>query len=463
MARVQLALNVTDLDSAIAFYEVLFGQRPAKVRPGYANFAIADPPLKLVLFEGSGGGDLNHLGVEVEDTHEVPLAHRGLHGDGVPEIVVSNVASFVSAYRLDGSMLWRYGAPDAVLSGPVIGDIDRDGRMEVVVGSDSTASPFFPYPALVSRDRITVEETPVKVLVPDARELNVPNKITSADFDNWVQERSVREVHRTLGPRLVAASSIPAPLHRHFVQPRTRVRHRRIEVRELAVQIERQLQRPLHQAGRESGKMSSLPLNQTPTGAGPIHRDRHLIPILVRIIGFFVVLGIVQAIHSGRDFTGRGVHAYSFLIVCLAPLAILAAVYGWAGVVDAFCWIVRRPTRGSSAREAVTFFQLVAAFAMAVGFLNTLIGLVLSLSNLADTQRLGPGIALALLSQLYGVFVAVNSIAVAAYIARRHRQIRALTPLARRATSVAGLTVVAGTLTTLLVFGILMLSVAPGL
>ena len=209
--------------------------------------------------------------------------------------------------------------------------------------------------------------------------------------------------------------------------------------------------------------MSSLPLNQTPPGAGPIHRDRHLIPILVGIIGFFVVLGIAQSIHSGRDSKGGGVHAYNFLIVCLAPLALLATVYGWAGVVDAFFWIVRRPTRGTSAREAVTFFQLAAAFAMAVGFLNTLVGLVLSLTDLTDTQRLGSGIALALLSQLYGVFVAVTCIAVAAYIARRHRETRVLTPLATRAASVAGLTVVAGTLTTLLVFGILMLSAAPGL
>jgi lactoylglutathione lyase len=64
--RVQLALNVDDLDSAVAFYAKLFGTPPAKVRPGYANFAIAAPPLKLVLLENPGeGGTLNHLGVEV--------------------------------------------------------------------------------------------------------------------------------------------------------------------------------------------------------------------------------------------------------------------------------------------------------------------------------------------------------------------------------------------------------------
>ena len=66
MSRVQLALNVSDLDEAISFYSKLFGTSPVKTRPGYANFAIAEPPLKLVLIEGIGTpGTLNHLGVEV--------------------------------------------------------------------------------------------------------------------------------------------------------------------------------------------------------------------------------------------------------------------------------------------------------------------------------------------------------------------------------------------------------------
>jgi catechol 2,3-dioxygenase-like lactoylglutathione lyase family enzyme len=72
MARVQLALNVEDLDQAITFYSRLFHTEPAKRKPGYANFAIADPPLKLVLLENPGqGGTLNHLGVEVESSHDV--------------------------------------------------------------------------------------------------------------------------------------------------------------------------------------------------------------------------------------------------------------------------------------------------------------------------------------------------------------------------------------------------------
>jgi catechol 2,3-dioxygenase-like lactoylglutathione lyase family enzyme len=75
MSRVQLALNVADLDTSIAFYAKLFNTQPAKVRPGYANFAIADPPLKLVLFADTGTpGTLNHLGVEVETTEHVAAA-----------------------------------------------------------------------------------------------------------------------------------------------------------------------------------------------------------------------------------------------------------------------------------------------------------------------------------------------------------------------------------------------------
>jgi catechol 2,3-dioxygenase-like lactoylglutathione lyase family enzyme len=85
MSRVQLALNVTDLDQAIAFYSKLFDTSPAKVRPGYANFAVAEPPLKLVLIAGNGEpGSLNHLGVEVESTDDVAATQQRLAGEGLP-------------------------------------------------------------------------------------------------------------------------------------------------------------------------------------------------------------------------------------------------------------------------------------------------------------------------------------------------------------------------------------------
>lgn len=85
MSRVQLALRVADLEGSIAFYSTLFGVEPAKRRPGYANFAIAEPPLKLVLLEGEAGEPtrMDHLGVEVEDTAQVAAATERLKEAGL--------------------------------------------------------------------------------------------------------------------------------------------------------------------------------------------------------------------------------------------------------------------------------------------------------------------------------------------------------------------------------------------
>jgi catechol 2,3-dioxygenase-like lactoylglutathione lyase family enzyme len=101
VSRVQLALNVTDIDAAVAFYSKLFGCEPAKRRPGYANFAIAEPALKLVLIEnpearGTGVlGALNHLGVEVETPEAVQEATRRLAGEGlVPEVQESTTCCY---------------------------------------------------------------------------------------------------------------------------------------------------------------------------------------------------------------------------------------------------------------------------------------------------------------------------------------------------------------------------------
>jgi catechol 2,3-dioxygenase-like lactoylglutathione lyase family enzyme len=84
MSRLQLALNVDDIEAATAFYAKLFGVAPAKTRPGYANFAVADPPLKLVLIENPGqGGSLNHLGIEVESATHVDAEQRRLTEAGL--------------------------------------------------------------------------------------------------------------------------------------------------------------------------------------------------------------------------------------------------------------------------------------------------------------------------------------------------------------------------------------------
>jgi lactoylglutathione lyase len=84
MSRVQLALNVDNLDEAVMFYSNLFNTGPAKLKEGYANFAIADPPLKLVLLENPGnGGTINHLGVEVESSDQVHAEIARLAGEGM--------------------------------------------------------------------------------------------------------------------------------------------------------------------------------------------------------------------------------------------------------------------------------------------------------------------------------------------------------------------------------------------
>jgi catechol 2,3-dioxygenase-like lactoylglutathione lyase family enzyme len=93
MSRVQLALNVENLDAAVDFYSKLFATAPAKRRDGYANFAVADPPLKLVLFEQPGnGGTINHLGVEVENTGLVADAQARLAGEGMATATEEDVA-----------------------------------------------------------------------------------------------------------------------------------------------------------------------------------------------------------------------------------------------------------------------------------------------------------------------------------------------------------------------------------
>ena len=87
MSRLQLALNVEDLDQAVTFYSRLFGAEPAKRKPGYANFAIAEPPLKLVLFETPGqGGTINHLGVELADIDAVDAAQTRLAEHGLASV-----------------------------------------------------------------------------------------------------------------------------------------------------------------------------------------------------------------------------------------------------------------------------------------------------------------------------------------------------------------------------------------
>ena len=109
MSRVQLALNVNDIDEAVTFYSKLFGAEPAKRRPGYANFAIAEPPLKLVLLENPGqGGSLNHLGVEVADTGAVDAEQARLAAAGLAWSTSATRPAATPSRTSSGSQ----GAPD---------------------------------------------------------------------------------------------------------------------------------------------------------------------------------------------------------------------------------------------------------------------------------------------------------------------------------------------------------------
>ena len=109
MSRLQLALNVDDVDSAVAFYSALFGTEPAKRRPGYANFAIAEPPLKLVLLENPGqGGSLNHLGVEVADVDTVDAEQTRLAEHGLASV---DERGTTCCYAKQDKF-WVQGSPD---------------------------------------------------------------------------------------------------------------------------------------------------------------------------------------------------------------------------------------------------------------------------------------------------------------------------------------------------------------
>lgn len=129
MSRVQLALNVPDRDEAIAFYSKLFATEPAKVRDGYANFEIADPPLKLVLFEATGGADrLNHLGVEVETPDEVQ-AHRTRVSSDIDVVDGSGTCCFA-----DQEKFWAEAPDGAWEFYAVLADSETMGSSAVTEG-----------------------------------------------------------------------------------------------------------------------------------------------------------------------------------------------------------------------------------------------------------------------------------------------------------------------------------------
>ena len=133
--RLQLALNVSDLHQAIDFYRRMFNSEPAKIRPGYANFAIANPPLKLVLFENGGEpGTINHLGVETETAAEVVESEQRLSADGLE---TTGIADTECCYA-EKTETWL-SAPDGLRWEYYVkkGDIEQFENV-VVGGGDNT-------------------------------------------------------------------------------------------------------------------------------------------------------------------------------------------------------------------------------------------------------------------------------------------------------------------------------------
>ncbi|MFE5331270.1 ArsI/CadI family heavy metal resistance metalloenzyme [Embleya sp. NPDC056575] len=136
MSRVQLALNVADLEASVAFYSKLFGVEPAKRRPGYANFAVATPPLKLVLIEGEPGQDtrLDHLGVEVDSTDDVTATTTRLKDAGLATFEENDTSC---CYALQDKV-WVHGPGKEPWEVYVVkADSDRMGKNPALPGADA--------------------------------------------------------------------------------------------------------------------------------------------------------------------------------------------------------------------------------------------------------------------------------------------------------------------------------------
>ncbi|MCM3811034.1 VOC family protein [Streptomyces sp. DR7-3] len=139
MSRVQLALNVPDLDASVVFYTKLFGVEPAKRRPGYANFAIAEPPLKLVLIEGEAGQEtrLDHLGVEVDSTDQVDAATGRLEDAGLATFEENDTSC---CYALQDKV-WVHGPGKEPWEVYVVkGDAGRMGGSAALESGDACCS-----------------------------------------------------------------------------------------------------------------------------------------------------------------------------------------------------------------------------------------------------------------------------------------------------------------------------------
>ena len=147
MSRVQLALNVPDIDEAVAFYSKLFATEPYKRKPGYANFAIADPPLKLVLFEQAGADSrLNHLGVEVVSTDEVVAHQARLADEGVATVEENGTCCYARQDKV-----WVDGPDGSWEIYAVLEDSDSFGQSSAHVDETEASLPCASVPEAAAR------------------------------------------------------------------------------------------------------------------------------------------------------------------------------------------------------------------------------------------------------------------------------------------------------------------------
>lgn len=147
MSRVQLALNVTDVDAAVEFYAKLFSTPVAKRKPGYANFEIAEPPLKLVLIEGPTGGSINHLGVETADAADVlaaeaRMSETGLETTGVDDTVCCYATKTETWVTDPDGAMWEWYVKT--------GDAEQMANQIVTGATNACCAPAATQPASVS-------------------------------------------------------------------------------------------------------------------------------------------------------------------------------------------------------------------------------------------------------------------------------------------------------------------------
>lgn len=146
--RLQLALNVEHLDEAIDFYTKMFATEPARIRPGYANFAIANPPLKLVLFETGEAGTINHLGVETSTSAEVSdaesrLSSEGLETTGVEDTICCYATKTETWLTGPDNTRWEWyvrTGDSEQLENSTVGEADRPCCGQVAVAADQVAA-----------------------------------------------------------------------------------------------------------------------------------------------------------------------------------------------------------------------------------------------------------------------------------------------------------------------------------